>query len=174
MYPNGNGVFRDDFLSVFLELSQGFTGSAKYEYRVSMVHTSRNADRTVYREFLSDFEPGECWGYNRFYRLEHLISKGYLDPEEDKLTLQFAVRSPTFYHDSLQQTKHVSCLTRQMENLQERLREPELSDTSQEVDILCRSSQENEEATQPKPQVCVIIQFTFQSCDTVARSTRTN
>ena len=75
-------------------------------------------------------------------RLEHLVSKGYLDSVEDKLTLQFAVRSPTFYHDSLQQSKHVTCLTRQIDSLQERLRELEQSDISQEVAILCRSSQD--------------------------------
>ncbi|KAI6656409.1 E3 ubiquitin-protein ligase TRIM37 [Oopsacas minuta] len=149
VYPNGNGVFRGDFLSVFLELSQGFAGSAKYEYRVSMVHFSRNSDRTVYREFLSDFEPGECWGYNRFYRLEHLETKGYLDSVEDVLTLQFAVRSPTYYHDSMQQNKHVNNLNLQVDSLRERLRDTERSDDldSQEI-VLAPSSEDEHERIQ--------------------------
>ena len=136
-------------MSVFLELNQGFSGSAKYEYRVSMVHVSLNSERTVYREFSSDFEPGECWGYNRFYRLEHLLSKGYTDSVEDTLTLQFAVRSPTFYHDSLQQKKHVSNLREQLESLQARAREME----HREPHAIPGANSEDEEAAEAKSDV---------------------
>ena len=41
------------------------------------------------REFASDFEVGECWGYNRFFRLDLLSSEGYLS--NDSLTLKFQV-----------------------------------------------------------------------------------
>jgi len=35
------------------------------------------------REFASEFEPGECWGYNKYYRIDELIQEGYLLPEND-------------------------------------------------------------------------------------------
>ena len=35
------------------------------------------------RDFISEFEPGECWGYNRFYKIDDLVEEGYLDPEND-------------------------------------------------------------------------------------------
>ena len=146
MYPDGNGVFRGDFLSVFLELNQGFSGSSKYEYRVSMEHSSVNSERTVYREFSSDFEPGECWGYNRFYRLEHLETKGYIDSVDDSLTLYFAVRSPTFYHDSLQQRKHVSSLREQLEGMRACVRESELRGPPGVVLVLNSDDEEGAEA----------------------------
>ena len=39
----------------------------RYEYRVEMVHQlSRDPSKNIVREFASDFEVGECWGYNRF------------------------------------------------------------------------------------------------------------
>lgn len=63
-----------------------------------MVH--RDGDdptRNIVREFASDFEMGECWGYNRFFKLDYLISEGFLDPEEDTLILQYQVRPPTYY-----------------------------------------------------------------------------
>ena len=38
----------------------------RYEYRVEMVHqASRDPSKNIVREFASDFEVGECWGYNR-------------------------------------------------------------------------------------------------------------
>jgi tripartite motif-containing protein 37 len=42
----------------------------KYEYRVEML--SQVEGRKVQREFQSEFEVGECWGYNRFYRIDQL------------------------------------------------------------------------------------------------------
>ena len=31
------------------------------------------------REFQSEFNQEECWGYNRFYKLDHLVADGFLD-----------------------------------------------------------------------------------------------
>ena len=87
VYPDGNGVVRGNYLSVFLELSAGLPETSKYEYRVEMIHQcSRDSSKNVIREFASDFEVGECWGYNRFFRLDLLASEGYLD--NDTLVLK--------------------------------------------------------------------------------------
>lgn len=80
--------------------------NTRYEYRVEMVHqASRDASKNIVREFASDFEVGECWGYNRFFRLDLLASEGYLDTSNgrDTLTLRFQVRPPTFYQKSRDQ-----------------------------------------------------------------------
>ena len=95
VYPDGNGVVRGNYLSVFLELSSGLPETSKYEYRVEMVHLAGDSTKNIVREFASDFEVGECWGYNRFFRLDLLSSEGYL--ASDSLTLKFQVRPPTFY-----------------------------------------------------------------------------
>lgn len=77
VYPDGNGVVRGNYLSVFLELSAGLTETSKYEYRVEMLHQqSKDLSKSIVREFASDFEVGECWGYNRFFRLDLLASEG--------------------------------------------------------------------------------------------------
>ncbi len=44
--------------------------------------------KNVLREFASEFEVGECWGYNRFFRLDLLASEGYLNLETDSLVLR--------------------------------------------------------------------------------------
>ncbi|EZA49710.1 E3 ubiquitin-protein ligase TRIM37, partial [Ooceraea biroi] len=70
----------------------------RYEYRVEMIHQgSRDTSKNIVREFASDFEIGECWGYNRFFRLDLLATEGYLNTELDTLKLRFQVRPPTFY-----------------------------------------------------------------------------
>ena len=75
-----------------------FSLDCRYEYRVEMVHqASRDPSKNIVREFASDFEVGECWGYNRFFRLDLLASEGYLNTEADTLILRFQVRPPTFF-----------------------------------------------------------------------------
>ena len=111
VYPDGNGVVRGNYLSVFLELSAGLSETSKYEYRVEMIHQqSKDASKSIVREFASDFEVGECWGYNRFFRLDTLASEGYLDSELDTLVLRFQVRSPTFFQKCRDQQWYIQHL----------------------------------------------------------------
>ncbi|XP_027546802.1 E3 ubiquitin-protein ligase TRIM37 [Neopelma chrysocephalum] len=92
VYPDGNGVVRGYYLSVFLELSAGLPETSKYEYRVEMVHQSTNdPTKNIIREFASDFEVGECWGYNRFFRLDLLANEGYLNRQNDTVILRLAI-----------------------------------------------------------------------------------
>lgn len=113
VYPDGNGVVRGNYLSVFLELSAGLPETSKYvgmisfliifyskiiffryEYRVEMIHQgSRDTSKNIVREFASDFEIGECWGYNRFFRLDLLATEGYLNTELDTLILRYILFS---------------------------------------------------------------------------------
>ncbi|XP_033302692.1 E3 ubiquitin-protein ligase TRIM37-like isoform X3 [Bombus bifarius] len=111
VYPDGNGVVRGNYLSVFLELSAGLPETSKYEYRVEMIHQgSRDTSKNIVREFASDFEIGECWGYNRFFRLDLLATEGYLNTELDTLILRFQVRPPTFYQRCRDQQWYISQL----------------------------------------------------------------
>ncbi len=54
----------------------------------------------IVREFASDFEVGECWGYNRFYKMDYLEREGFLDRDDDSLIMQFYIRPPTYYQKS--------------------------------------------------------------------------
>ncbi|KAM9320069.1 E3 ubiquitin-protein ligase TRIM37 [Gastrophryne carolinensis] len=129
VYPDGNGVVRGYYLSVFLELSAGLPETSKYEYRVEMVHQSSNDPaKNIIREFASDFEVGECWGYNRFFRLDLLANEGYLNRSNDTVILRFQVRSPTFFQKSRDQHWYITQLeaaqtsyVQQINNLKERL-----------------------------------------------------
>ena len=97
VYPDGNGTVRGTYLSVFLELTNGLNEPSKYEYRVEMIHQlSKDPSKNIVREFASDFEVGECWGYNRFFLLDALVSEGFLDTDNDILILRFQVRPPTY------------------------------------------------------------------------------
>ena len=73
VYPNGNGVAKGNYISVFLEMLKGLPEgmTQKYDYRVEMLN-HRSPSFQVVREFASEFEVGECWGYNRFYRIDLL------------------------------------------------------------------------------------------------------
>ena len=101
----------------------------RYEYRVEMIHQNpqqqnrpsvqssnmswneplavASSSKNVVREFASDFEVGECWGYNRFFRLDLLASEGYLDKDNDTLILRFHVRAPTFFQQCRDQQWYI-------------------------------------------------------------------
>jgi hypothetical protein len=123
VYPDGNGVVRGNYLSVFLELSAGLTETSKYEYRVEMLHqqSSKDLSKSIVREFASDFEVGECWGYNRFFRLDLLATEGYLSRggqsgDDDTLVLRFQVRSPTFFQKCRDQQWYIQHLESTQQN----------------------------------------------------------
>lgn len=76
-----------------------------------MVHQgSRDTSKNIIREFASDFEVGECWGYNRFFKLDLLASEGFLNTETNTLILRFQVRPPTFFQKCRDQQWHINQL----------------------------------------------------------------
>ncbi|KAJ3092483.1 hypothetical protein HK102_006895 [Quaeritorhiza haematococci] len=105
VYCSGNGQSRGQYLSVFVELVNGVGETSQYQYRVELVnlsaskHSTSNPSATemnVAREFTSDFDVGECWGYNRFYRLDLLEREGFWDSEQDVIELRYHVRAPSY------------------------------------------------------------------------------
>lgn len=95
VYPNGNGIAKGNYISIFLEMLKGLAEPSKYEYRVEMLN-HKDPQNQIVREFSSDFEVGECWGYNRFYRIELLDREGFLSAEDDSIFLKYYVRAPTY------------------------------------------------------------------------------
>ncbi|XP_055382901.1 E3 ubiquitin-protein ligase TRIM37-like isoform X2 [Condylostylus longicornis] len=120
VYPNGNGPVRNEYLSVFLELTVGLPEASKYEYRVQMIHQSSN--KIIQREFVSDFSVGECWGYNRFFRLDLLASEGYLNLLKDTLELKFQVRQSTYYQKCHDQQWYIGQLLLKQKELEKEVK----------------------------------------------------
>lgn len=92
-----------------------------------MIHQS--SSKIIQREFVSDFEVGECWGYNRFFRLDLLASEGYLNIQRDSLELRFQVRPSTFFQRCRDQQWYIQQLLKnqwqhetEILHLKERLR----------------------------------------------------
>ncbi|CAF3122406.1 unnamed protein product [Rotaria socialis] len=136
IYPNGNGTVEGIYLSVFLELTSGLNESSKYEYRIEMIHQlSKDTSKNIIREFTSDFEIGECWGYNRYFLLNALISEGFHNTVNDTLILRFHVRPPTYQQESRDQQWYIKYLVndnQQLNNEIKSLREKVLSLTANE------------------------------------------
>ncbi|CAH8581118.1 unnamed protein product [Schistosoma turkestanicum] len=173
VYPDGNGVVRGNYLSVFLELSAGLLEASKYEYRVEMVHQlSRDPSRNIVREFASHFEVGECWGYNRFFRLDLLVNEGYLNSETDSIILKFQVRAPTYFQKCRDQNWHISqleanqghCFT-QLAELKERLS----SEVAKQTNIVAVATTTTTATTSPNaatfnPTIVTTISSTSVTC----------
>jgi tripartite motif-containing protein 37 len=133
VYPNGNGIAKGNYISIFLEMLKGLSEPSKYEYRVEMLNHREPSRLCIVREFSSDFEVGECWGYNRFYRIDLLEREGFLSSPEDSLlgagtpndslTLKYYVRAPTYAQQSRDQRRHIEALEQQLSLAQNQLSE---------------------------------------------------
>jgi len=83
-----------------------------------MIHQlTKDSSKNIIREFASVFEVGECWGYNKFFLLNDLITEGFLDTNNDTLILRFQVRPPTYQQKSRDQQWYI----KQLENENEQL-----------------------------------------------------
>lgn len=62
-----------------------------------------------WKEFSSDFQDGECWGYNKFYRIENLEKDGFID-KKGKLIFKFFVRPQTYAQLCRDQKNYIKML----------------------------------------------------------------
>jgi len=83
----------------------------------------RNQGAQVVREFASDFEVGECWGYNRFYRIDLLEREGYLNQADDSITLKFFVRAPYYSQHCSDQERHILNMQKMIDKQNKELEE---------------------------------------------------
>ena len=65
----------------------------------------------------------ECWGYNRFFRLDLLADEGYLNTAKDTLELRFQVRASTFFQKCRDQQWYINQLLRQQSSNLSQIRE---------------------------------------------------
>jgi hypothetical protein len=76
-----------------------------------MIHQlSKDSSKNIIREFTSDFEVGECWGYNKFFLLDALKTEGFIDMKNDRLILRFQVRPTTYQQKSRDQQWYIKHL----------------------------------------------------------------
>ncbi|KAI8897087.1 hypothetical protein BC833DRAFT_595063 [Globomyces pollinis-pini] len=116
VYCGGNGSSRGDYLSVFVEVISGLERDTKYQYRIEMFNNSNQClnettkPKCFAREFVSTFAPGDCWGYNRYHRLDTLESGGYVDPINDTLHLKFHIRALTWAQRCKDLNRYISTI----------------------------------------------------------------
>lgn len=131
------------------------TEPQKYEYRVEMI-SHRNRHTKVTREYQSEFEVGECWGYNRFYRIDQLEPEGYLSADsEDCIFLKFYVRPPTYHQLSRDQERYVLDLEKKIQHQEEeisqlRKKEAEYAKKQKKHHKQGKKQQDKEESKSPQ------------------------
>lgn len=112
IYTNGNGIAKNQYLSVFLELvniigyndhdndnNNNNTSTDKYnifDYSITIHHVDKT-ELDITRIFSSEFSIHECWGYNRFIRLDSILNDGYLNID-NQVILTYKIRSPSYYN----------------------------------------------------------------------------
>jgi hypothetical protein len=86
VYPDGNGVVRGNYLSVFLELSAGLPETSKYEYRYEHVKFSTMVKTSLpepYPEDLYVFGPPGCGSFFCASWIRIRMHIFCLDPDQD-------------------------------------------------------------------------------------------
>ena len=93
---NGHREDNGNYLSVFVELYDGFDRTTRYQYSIEMLYNcgNKHPHKNYRREYgklystilcassllflvtllASEFANGECWGYKKYYELSRLVS----------------------------------------------------------------------------------------------------
>lgn len=103
IYPNGSENSEDMYISIYVELHSvdGLTVAeesiGKYKYQVEVRHPT-TPGKKIAREFESEFELGECWGYTTYAKLTDLYQEGYLG-DCDTLEVVLHIKASSFYYE---------------------------------------------------------------------------
>lgn len=116
VYPYGNSGARGEYISIFLELIEGLIETSKYYYKIELcnhfLHDKRFSNHS--REFSSDFSNGECWGYNRFYKIENLEKEGFIENSTGNIMIRFYVRPQTYGQMCRDQKNYINTLEKRI------------------------------------------------------------
>jgi hypothetical protein len=93
--PCGTIVGRSTHVSIFVELIKGTGIRIPYGYRIEIM-ASNPREKTIAREFRSEFTVNDSWGWNKAILIEKVTGDGFLN-DEGNLTIVLSLRPETYH-----------------------------------------------------------------------------
>ncbi|KAJ5066612.1 e3 ubiquitin-protein ligase trim37 [Anaeramoeba ignava] len=90
--------------------------SSNKEQKINMDISLKQISPKASREYSSDFQEGDSWGYSKFHRIHSIENEGFVS--QDTLKIAFSLRPLTYFHKSLEQEKFIQDLKRNIEKVQ--------------------------------------------------------
>lgn len=109
VYPNGTGIYKGLYLSLFVELVKGWENGGTYCYKVILIKPGKE-NENIEREYISEFENSICWGYNRFCKLDDIENQGFWDRENDQILLKYQVKPANHLQKIKDQENYIKSL----------------------------------------------------------------
>ncbi len=114
LYPQGNASAKYEYLSIFLELIGKVPEISKYFYILELINFK--GKKNFYQEYSSNFSNGECWGYSKFFKLNHLKNDGFID-NQGRIIIKIHIRPESFSQLSRDLKNYIESLESQINNL---------------------------------------------------------
>ena len=93
LYPLGNNSARGEYISIFLELTDGLNDKSVYYYKIELINFQRK--KNFAQEYSSEFANGESWGYSKFFKLDRLEKEGFID-SKGKIAVKIYIRPGSY------------------------------------------------------------------------------
>jgi len=156
VYPNGAGTAKDSYVSVFLEMTQGESLPSKYEYKIELLNQIENdGSNSLSKDFTSEFQAGQCWGFHKFIRIDTLEKEGFLVPQQsDMLVFRYHVRALTYYQQCEAQKRYIKSLEeqqRESNQLLEELKKKLESERREKKELMKKVAEEAQNKYQHQP-----------------------
>jgi hypothetical protein len=132
LYPQGNASAKYEYLSIFLELIGKVPEISKYFYILELINFK--GKKNFYQEYSSNFSNGECWGYSKFFKLNHLKNDGFIN-NQGNIIIKIHIRPESFSQLSRDLKNYILSLENQIHNLNNN--DDNLSDSD---DLSCKLS----------------------------------
>ena len=119
VYPNGTGIYKGMYLSLFVELVKGWENGGSFCYKVILIKPGKE-EENIEREYVSDFENSICWGYNRFCKIEDIENQGFWDEENDQIILKYQVRAANHLQKIKDQENFIGSLKKKLKRSEQK------------------------------------------------------
>lgn len=116
IYPNGTAHNRSKYLALFVEMVSGWKNGGTYCYKVVLVKSGKETEN-IEREYISEFENSICWGYNRFVRLDDIMTNGFWDAVNDQITIRFLIKPTDHFQKINDQNNYIKNLEEKLDKV---------------------------------------------------------
>lgn len=96
------------YLSVFVELFQGLPGEYDYKFQLKESTVEFSAIPSFSKIYKSQFKEGECWGYQKFIKLDNRFNQLYYNHSNDSISLMYSIRPTTYYQKCLNLQNYIA------------------------------------------------------------------
>ena len=117
IFPSGNSNAKNTHLSFFLDLIQGSGKPSTYTYKIEILPNEAKNNQNIpiiSRQYTSDFEVNNSWGWNKILKIDSILNNGYLNENGD-LKIKVSLKAESYFQINRDQNFAINQLKKKIQ-----------------------------------------------------------